>query len=47
MMSMHDAEDSYNGDEDNVEARAKHIRARFNRWINKVAGFATKVKMEK
>jgi hypothetical protein len=47
MMSMQDAEDSYNGDEDNVEARAKHIRARFNRWINGVAGFAIKVKMEK
>jgi hypothetical protein len=47
MMSMHDAEGSYNGDMGDVEALAKHIRARFNRWINEMAGFATKVKMEK
>ena len=47
MMSMHDAESSYYGDKGDVEALAKHIRARFNRWINEVAGFATKVKMEK
>lgn len=47
MMSMHDGERSYYGDKSDVEALAKHIRARFNRWINEMAGFATKVKMEK
>jgi hypothetical protein len=47
MMSMHDAERSYNGYDGDAEALAKHIRARFNRWINGMAGFATKVKMEK
>ena len=47
MMSMHDGESSYYGDKGDVEALAKHIRARFNRWINEMAGFATKVKMEK
>jgi N-formylglutamate amidohydrolase len=47
MASMHDAERSYNGYDGDVEALAKHIRACFNRWINGMAGFATKVKMEK
>jgi hypothetical protein len=47
MMSMHDAERSYNGDKDDVTALGKHVRACFNRWINATAGFATKVKMEK
>jgi len=34
-------------EEEDETLRAKYIRAKFNNWINKVAGFATKVKMEK
>lgn len=34
-------------EEEDEALRAKYIRAKFNNWINKVAGFATKVKMEK
>jgi hypothetical protein len=47
MVCLRDAEGSYNGDKGDVKELAKHIRARFNRWINEMAGFATKVKMEK
>lgn len=33
--------------EEDAGLQAKYIRASFNRWINKVGGFATKVKAEK
>jgi len=34
-------------EEEDAALRAKYIRAKFNNWINKVGGFATKVKEEK
>ena len=43
--AIHDADHDCEIADDTL--RAKYIRAKFNNWINKVAGFTTKVKMEK